>query len=236
MNIEILYEDADICVVTKPSGVTVHKDGFREEETLADWFAMAYPASAGVGEPLTLSNGTIVDRPGIVHRLDKETSGVIVLAKHQEAFLYLKDQFQNRIPKKEYRAFVWGKFKDEKGSITLPIGRSRGDFRKRSAEFGAKPPLRDAHTDYSVLKNGKEYAYLALTPKTGRMHQLRVHLKAQSHPIICDRLYAPKKECVLGFERLALHAHRLSLTLPSGKEQTFEAPLPETFVSAETLL
>lgn len=236
MNISILYEDNDVCVVDKPSGMTVHKDGKREEETLADWFVSHHPDAAGVGEPLTLSDNTVVDRPGIVHRLDKETSGVIILAKHQDAFAHLKTQFQKRTVKKTYRAFVWGAFKEEVGVIDLPIGRSRSDFRKRSAEFGAKPPLRDAKTAFTVLKNGKDYAYVELAPHTGRMHQLRVHLKAKSHPIICDSLYAAKKECALGFDRLALHAHTLSIELPSKETQMFEAPLPESFKKAEAEL
>jgi len=236
MNITILYEDDDLCVVSKPSGVTVHSDGKREEETLADWFVEKYPQARGVGEPLTLSDGTRIDRPGIVHRLDKETSGVMALAKTAGSFTHLKQQFQDRLVTKEYRAFVWGHMKDVSGSITLPIGRSRSDFRKRSAEFGAKPPLREAHTDYKILIDGSEHTYLSLTPKTGRTHQLRVHLKAISRPIVCDKLYAPQKECALGFVRLALHAFSLSLELPSGPRRIFEAPLPEDFVHAEKLL
>ncbi|XKT74593.1 MAG: RluA family pseudouridine synthase [Patescibacteria group bacterium UBA2163] len=232
-SVSIIFEDEDVCVVAKPSGMTTHKDGKRDEYTLADWFVEHYPDAQGVGEPLTLTNGTVIDRPGIVHRLDKGTSGVLVLARNQEAFTHLKAQFQDRLVEKEYRAFVWGRMKDDSGVIDKPIGRSRGDFRKRSAEFGAKPPLRDAETRYAVIARGNEHTYLTLTPKTGRMHQLRVHLKAVGNPIVCDGLYAPKKKSALGFERLALHASAITLTLPSGPQETFTAPLPKDFIEAE---
>lgn len=233
---EVLYEDADVVVVNKPAGISVHKDGMRDEETLADWFASYVPEARGVGEPLILTNGTIVDRPGIVHRLDKETSGAIILAKHQDAFLFLKHQFQERKTTKVYRAFVWGEMKETSGVIELPIGRSRTDFRRRSAERGAKPPLRDALTEWTLIAKTDEFSYVEVRPKTGRMHQIRVHFKALQHPLVADTLYAPKRPSALGFERLALHACSLSLSLPNGDTRTFEAPLPSDFVEASMLL
>lgn len=251
---EILYEDADVVVVNKPAGISVHQDGRRKakapegsspgasqgeafrEETLADWFASYVPEAEGVGEPLTLTNGVVVDRPGIVHRLDKETSGVMILAKHQDAFLFLKHQFQERKTTKIYRAFVWGEMKEASGVIELPIGRSRSDFRRRSAERGAKPPLRDALTEWALILGASEFSYVEVRPKTGRMHQIRVHFKALQHPLVADALYAPKRPSALGFERLALHARSLSLALPNGDTRTFEAPLPEDFRRAEKAL
>lgn len=233
MNIEILFENDEVCVINKPSGMSVHKDGRREEETVADWFVSHYPAAQGVGEPLMLTDGTTIERHGIVHRLDKETSGVMILAKTQDAFEKMKIQFQARSVSKIYRLFVEGEIKENTGTINKPIGRSRGNFRLRSSEFGAKPPLRDALTDFSVVVRGGGYSYVEATPKTGRMHQLRVHFKARGNPIVCDRLYMPRRECALGFSRLALHAHSLSLLLPSGENMTFTAPLPEDFLDAE---
>lgn len=203
------------------------------EETLADWFVARVPSALDVGEPLTLTNGMVVKRPGIVHRLDKPTTGVIILAKTQEAFLFLKEQFQNRKVEKTYRAFLWGEMKEEKGIISLPIGRSQSDFRKRSAERGAKEPLRDAVTEWVLLKARGGFSYIEAHPKTGRTHQLRVHFKALQHPIVSDHLYAPKRPQALGFERLALHAYFLAVTLPSGEKKTFEAPLPADFLHAE---
>ena len=240
-NIEILFESDDVCVINKPSGMSAHKDGTREEETVADWFVATYPHTKGVGEPLELNNGNVVDRPGVVHRLDKHTSGVMILAKKQEAFAHLKEQFQNRAVEKTYRLFVWGLFKEDEGVIDLPIGRSRGDFRKRSAEFGAKEPLRDAYTAYKVLKQGVEHSYIEAHPKTGRMHQLRVHFKAKGRPLVCDPLYAEKKPCgsdaSLGLSRLALHAHTLTLLWPGDTEKKqFTAPVPHDFITAEDAL
>ncbi len=236
MNIDVLFENDDVCVINKPSGVSVHKDGRREEDTVADWFVTQYPESSGVGEPLLLTDGGTVQRHGIVHRLDKETSGVMILAKTQDAFEKLKEQFQARSVSKIYRLFVSGEIQEASGVIDKAIGRSRGNFRLRSAEFGAKPPLRDAQTNFSVLARGGGYSYVEATPKTGRMHQLRVHFKARGNPIVCDRLYMPRRECALGFSRLALHAHSLAIYLPNGEPMTFTAPLPEDFKNAEQLV
>lgn len=236
MKIDILYEDDDIAAVDKPSGLMVHADGRREEMTVADWVLERYPQARDVGEPQRLSDGSTVARPGIVHRLDAETSGVLLIAKTQEGFAHLKEQFQNRTIGKEYRAFAWGVMKGDRGIIDRPIGKSRSDFRLYSAQRFARGQMRDAVTEYRVLQRGAEHTYLSLAPKTGRTHQLRVHLKAINHPIVCDALYAPKRPCALGFSRLALHAHTISFTTPSGKKISVESPLPEDFQRALTLM
>lgn len=233
MEIPIIYEDESILAVNKPAGLLVHSDGKSDEPTLVDWILEKYPALKTVGEPLILSDGAKILRPGIVHRLDKETSGVLVIAKTPEAFAHLKKQFQHREMEKTYRAFVHGRVKNDSGVIEKPIGKSRSDFRKWSAEYGARGELRDALTEYTVLKRGSEVTYLEARPKTGRTHQIRVHLKAVGHPVVCDILYAPKKKCILGFTRLALHAHTLTLTTLSGTRLKLEAPLPEDFLRAE---
>ena len=232
MDIAVIYEDDDVLVVDKPSGVMVHADGRSVEETVVDWLVARVPSARGVGESGTLPDGTEVDRSGVVHRLDRETSGVMVLAKHQTAFEHLKAQFHDRYAEKEYRAFVLGKVKEEYGTIDRPIGRSAKDFRLRSAQRGAKGTLREATTDWQRLAGNDEYTHLALFPKTGRTHQIRVHLKAINHPVVCDKLYAPEGSCALGFDRLALHAYRLTLTLLGGNKEAFEAPLPLEFTSA----
>lgn len=232
----IIYEDSDVLVINKPAGISVHKDGMREEETIADWFVAKYPEAKGVGEPLTLTNGTVVDRPGIVHRLDKETSGVMVLVKNQTAYEFLKKQFQERESVKTYRAFVWGEMKNDSGIINLPIGRSQSDFRRRSAERGAKAPLRDAETHFEVMARGGGFTEVQVKPKTGRMHQIRVHMKALQHPLVGDRLYAPRRDYALGFERVALHAESLSITLPTGERHAFEAPPPQDMAAAAATL
>lgn len=236
MEPHIIFENDSVCIIDKPSGVSVHQDGMRVESTVADWFVTQYPTAAEVGEPLVLSNGNTVHRPGIVHRLDKETSGVMVLAKTHDAFLALKEQFQTRQVKKQYRAFVWGAIKEDGGVIDKPIGRSRSDFRRRSAEFGAKPPLRDARTVFSVLRRSPQFSYVEVEPETGRMHQIRVHFKARGNPVVCDTLYLPRRECALGFSRLALHAYSLTIHMPGADTQTFVAELPPDFLAAETIM
>lgn len=210
MNINILYEDNDFLAIDKPSGISVHKDGKNKEETVADWFVEKFPSAQDVGEPFFL-NGIEIKRPGIVHRLDKETSGVMILAKNQEAHQFLKKQFQEHSVIKKYIALVYGHIKNDEGVIDKPIGRSPNDFRKKLAGRGAKGELREAVTEYKVLKRiedeeGNKYSFLELFPKTGRTHQIRVHLKFLSYPIVCDRLYASKNHCPVSIGRLALHA------------------------------
>ena len=251
MKINILYENEYILALDKPSGLLVHADGRTKEETLVDWLNQNYPNLKEVGEEQTLQNlpaqpdGKTIKRSGIVHRLDKDTSGVIVVAKTKEAYQFLKEQFQNRKVIKIYNAVVWGNFLAEKmeGIIDKPIGRSSSDFRKWSAEYGAKGELREAETEYKVLSQGenegKKFAYLEVRPKTGRTHQIRVHLKSISHPVVCDKLYGTRlinKEKCLGFDRLALHAFSIRLKLPDNTDITIESPLPPEFENALNLL
>lgn len=241
MKISVVYEDDDVLVINKPSGIRVHTDAHADDPTVVDWFLARCPEAKGVGEQQLLENGEKLERSGVVHRLDRETSGVLILAKNQPAFEHLKAQFKDRIAKKEYRAFVYGTMKDNWGTIDRAIGRSASDPRKRSAQRGAKGVMRDAQTDWELIGQSFTHAYLKLRPKTGRTHQLRVHLKALDRPIVMDPLYAPEHHRTmmdtLGFDRLALHAHMLELVLPHGEEERFIAPLPQVFeIAAENLL
>ena len=235
-NIQIVHEDEHILVINKPAGLVVHGDGRTEEASLSDWIVENYPALKDVGEPWTNQEGKVIPRPGIVHRLDRDTSGIMVIAKTQETFEFLKEQFQERGVKKTYRAFVYDAFKEMDGEIDRPIGKSKSDFRKWSAQPGSRGVQREAHTAWEVLgavtENNKNYTYLELRPTTGRTHQLRVHLKAIHHPIVGDALYAPKRGNALGFKRLALHAHTLTIPTDGGEPQTFTAELPDDFKTA----
>ncbi len=239
MDIKILYEDEYVLALNKPSGILVHSDGKSKEKTLSDWVRENYPTLKDVGEPQTLINGEVVTRPGIVHRLDRDTSGVIIVAKTKEAHAFLKGQFQNREVQKIYHAVVHGKFSEDKlqGVIDKPIGRSTTGT-KWSAEFGAKGEMREALTEYRVvgqqdMDNKYQFAYLEVMPKTGRTHQIRVHLKSISHPVICDKVYGTKDTFEIGqkigFSRLALHAYSISLKLPNNTFIKIDAPLPEEF-------
>jgi 23S rRNA pseudouridine1911/1915/1917 synthase len=236
MEPEILFEDNYLLVVNKPSGLMVHPDGKHTEPTLTDWLLVQYPQLKGVGESLTLSNGMVIDRPGIVHRLDRETSGVMVVAKNQETFLELKEKFKSREVEKVYNAFLYGTLPEARGVINKPIGKSTQDFRKFSAQRGARGALREAVTQYEVLCASGRHSFVEMRPKTGRTHQLRVHAKAIHHPVVGDTLYAPNHPPALGFTRLALHAHTLTIPMRDGSSRTFEAPLPEDFLHALALL
>ncbi len=230
---EIIYQDKNVLVINKPAGLAVHSDGHRAELTLADWVAGRFPEAVEVGEPMTLPDGRVVVRPGIVHRLDKDTSGVMIVALNQPTFLWLKEQFQNRQVEKTYRAILYGQFSDptKEQTIDLPIGRSLKDPRVRVASQKAASTLREAVTVFRVIETIGEYSYVEAKPKTGRTHQLRAHFKAVQHPIICDNLYAPGKACPPGLTRQALHAFRLKVVLPGGEEKEFEAPLPADMVA-----
>jgi 23S rRNA pseudouridine1911/1915/1917 synthase len=229
----VLWEDEDIAALYKPAGLMVHSDGKSTEKTLCDFIVEKWPQTKDVGEPLKLANGTEIPRPGIVHRLDRETSGVLVIAKTKEAHAHLKEQFQGREAKKIYRAFTYGKMKELHGSINLPLGRSKGDFRQFAHPPRARGEMREALTYFTTLEAKKDFSYLELQPKTGRTHQIRAHLKAIQHPVVCDRVYAKSKAPALGFERVALHAWKLTFSDLSGKEITIEAPLPSDFIEAE---
>jgi 23S rRNA pseudouridine1911/1915/1917 synthase len=235
-SIKIIYEDTDVLVIHKPVGMLVHADGGDATDTVVAWLLQEHPEAVGVGEEQRTSKGVLVDRSGVVHRLDRDTSGVLVLAKHQEAYVHLKAQFHDRLVKKEYRAFVYGAVRERWGTIDRPIGRSAKDWRIRSAQHGAKGELRDAVTNWECIGTGQYegelFSYLKLMPKTGRMHQLRVHLKAIDRPIVGDMLYAPsyiEQSNNLDLTRLALHAHVLECTLPSGATERFIDPVPPEF-------
>jgi len=232
MKISVIYEDENILAVNKPAGIAVHPDGRTKEYTLSDWVAENYPSIRGVGEPIKLTHGGEIPKHGIVHRLDRDTSGVMIIAKNQEAFLFFKKQFQDRMVKKTYHAIVYGRVKEKKGVIDKPIGKSRSDFRQWSAEAGARGTLREATTEYELLKSTKDFSYLSLHPKTGRTHQIRVHLKAIGHPILCDKLYASKRPCSGGLGRMALHAFSISINTPNSTHITIEAPVPGDFEGA----
>jgi len=232
MKIKILYEDKDILVIDKPSGISVHPDGRSKEKTITDWFIKNYPKAKNVGESIFV-DGKEIKKPGIVHRLDKETSGALLLIKNQKAYELLKDQFKNREIRKVYNAIVCGFMKDERGVIRKSIGRSPNDFRKRLAGRGARGELREAITEYSVLKRFEDkknkFTYLEVRPKTGRTHQIRVHMKFINHPVANDSLYNPNKPYPKGLDRLALHARSIEFKDLKGNIVKIQSSLPKEF-------
>ncbi len=227
--ISILYEDDDILVVDKPTGLVVHPAPGHPDGTLVNALLHHIPDLAGISGEL---------RPGIVHRLDKDTSGVMVVAKHERALRMLQSQFKARQIEKEYIALIEGQIKEDRGTIDEPIGRDPNN-RKRMATFkspDASTQARAAITEFTVIgrftiplhtDQGRGNFTLVLAhPITGRTHQIRVHFAARGHPIVGDPIYGLKPQRIQ-VPRLFLHATNLRLRVPrTGDFQTFHAPLP----------
>ncbi len=240
---QIIKEDNDFLVINKPAGLIVHSDGRTDEPTLCDFILEKYPEIKDVGEPLVIKNEKTSEeikiyRPGIVHRLDRDTSGVMVIARNLKSFEHLKKQFQDRKIEKTYNAFVYGNIKEDSLLINEPIGRSKKNFRQWLAGFRARGELREAVTEIKVLKRSvdKSVTFIEAKPKTGRTHQIRVHLKHIYHPIVCDEIYAPDRDSFLGFNRTALHAKNLSFIDLNNNNVAFEAPYPDDFDRAISLI
>jgi 23S rRNA pseudouridine1911/1915/1917 synthase len=231
----VLSETSDVLILNKPAGLIVHSDGRTVEPSVAEWVAEKYPTLADVGEPWVSPQGESVRVCGVVHRLDRTTSGVLLVAKTPEMFLYLKGEFKARRVEKMYHALVYGNVKGESGRIVAEIARTSTPPKRWYAKSREESHLRAAITDWRVLKRfetgGEPVTYLELSPKTGRTHQLRVHLASIGHPIIGDHLYAEGKPTLFGFTRPALHAYCISLTLDGAREM-FTAPLPQDFEDA----
>lgn len=229
--IEILYEDEHILAINKPAGLIVHSDGRSDELTVVDWILKERPEIKGVGEAITQSDGSTIDRSGIVHRIDRDTSGVLLIAKNQESFQYLKHKFKDREMKKVYVAFVHGIPKETRGIIKRDIKRSKTDFRKYTSYTG-RGVSRPAETQYRVVNSMKGVSLVEMRPKTGRTHQLRVHFASIGHPIVGDALYGKGRESKLGFGRLALHAQSISFVDQNDKAICIESQLPKDFKKA----
>lgn len=216
IKLNIIYEDSQVIVIDKPAGLTVHPGAGQPRGTLVNGLVFFYPEIKNVGSPL---------RPGIVHRLDKDTSGLMVVARTQAAYHSLRRQFEDRSVEKVYLGLAAGRFKDKKGIIDLPVGRHPAERQKMSVK-SRKP--RVAITRYEVLREFKHSTLLALKPLTGRTHQLRVHLSALGHPLLGDSRYGQtdEKKRKPG-SRLFLHAFELSFEHPVKKERLkFRCPLP----------
>jgi 23S rRNA-/tRNA-specific pseudouridylate synthase len=281
-------------IVHPPIAPETVKDEKKMGEAITDWILENYPETRDVGEPMRIKNPqvkshkvhkvkseqnfqlstfnfTTIPRPGIVHRLDRQTSGVLLVAKTQKAHQFLKSQFINREIKKVYLAIVSGFVKADHGTVDKPIGRSPSDPRRRLSGRGAKGTLREAVTEYKVLKRftsprlpiggqasptppvlplsgeeirfppdkgehkgvqgeGEKFTLLEIHPKTGRTHQIRVHMKYLNHPVACDTLYSPNGSCPHGMSRMALHAKSIEFKNTNGETMKVESPIPIEFV------
>lgn len=233
---KILFEDDNYLIIDKPAGMLVHSDGRTKGDSVTDWLSKKYPALENVGGEVEVQHGEPVKRWGLVHRIDRETSGILVIAKNQIAFDDLQEKFQNRKVKKTYYAFVYGRVTIDHQVVDLPIGRSKTDFRRWSTGTDARGNMREAVTEYRVIHKTNEATFVEVMPKTGRTHQIRVHMRAVGNPIVCDSVYAPLRKGVLGFERLALHAKSISFKNLSGEPILVSAPYPADFVKALGIL
>lgn len=220
--LDILYQDEDIAVVIKPSGMVVHPANGNESHTLVNALMHHITDLSGIGGEM---------RPGIVHRLDKDTSGLLLIAKNDDAHVGLSAQLQKRQMEKHYRAVVEGQMKAESGTIDTPIGRSQKDRKRMAVDVHGRPSL----THFQLLENFKQSAYLDVHIITGRTHQIRVHMASIHHPVAGDTLYGFQKG--ISVPRLMLHAYSLSFTHPKTNEpMAFIAPLPQLFESTLMML
>lgn len=212
--LDIVYEDDDVIVINKPQGMVVHPAPGHDEHTLVN--ALLYHC------PLSTINGTF--RPGIVHRIDKDTSGLLMVAKNDKAHRSLAKQLKDKTNIREYVALVHGRIAEDEGTINAPIGRSLKDRKKQAVVKDG----RNAVTHFEVLKRYRDYTLVKCILETGRTHQIRVHMKYIGHPLVGDPLYGPKKT-IKGNGQF-LHAGKLGFVHPmTEKLLIFEAPLPKIF-------
>ncbi len=218
--LDIVYEDDDLIVIDKPAGMVVHPAAGHFSGTLVNAVLAHAPDLEGVGDE---------KRPGIVHRLDKDTSGLIVVAKNDRAHRHLQAQFKDRLAQKLYLALVVGHPPTPVGRIEAPIGRDPKNRQRMAVLHEGDPTAREAVTEYRTREMFKLFTLLEAEPKTGRTHQIRVHLSFLGCPLAGDTLYASRRSAGIklpGLNRHFLHAARLTLQLPSGPTRTFESPLP----------
>jgi len=236
-NYQTIFENKDFLIINKPAGLLVHGANHIKEPTLVDQLLKKYPSIAKVGEDPA--------RPGIMHRLDKQVSGLMIIAKTQNAFDHLKKQFQQRQIIKIYTVLVYGKIDKDEGEINFPIRRSSKGHKMAALPLTTKGnPTKEgkrAITKFEVIKRFINYTLLKVQIKTGRTHQIRVHLSAYGHPVVGDDLYGTKKtkernsylrkQEKLSLNKILLVATKLSFTDLEGRQQTFIINLPEELVN-----
>ena len=225
--LQIIFEDDNILVIDKPAGVVVNSVESYKGLTLQDLI------KEKINVAKVLEDSEFRQRSGIVHRIDKETSGIVLVAKNETAFLHLKNQFLRRTIEKEYKAVVCGKVEFENIEINAPIGRNPNNFIKMAIVSDGKQSLTLVTRESERVFGEYTYTSVTVYPKTGRTHQIRVHLASIKHPVAGDPLYAGKSLYALSFEifkRMMLHAYKISFQSPTSNEVVaFESPLPKGF-------
>lgn len=229
MHIPVIFEDNDILVINKPSGIVVHPFDFSEEETLLDFLLTTAPESFKIQNTITLQDGRTINLGGIVHKLDRDTSGVMVIAKNEQIFTDLKQQFRDHTADKIYNAVVQGIVEKTIFTIDAPLGRNKKDYKQTVNPSNPRGELRDAVTEVKVLTRNQTTTLIELTPKTGRTHQLRAHMSYIGHPIVGDKAYGS----TIDSPRIMLHARSLTVQLGVIKE-TFTCDIPPDFYKENT--
>jgi 23S rRNA pseudouridine1911/1915/1917 synthase len=228
---KIIFQNNDFIVVDKPVGMAVHVGVGTSEKTLVDFLLEEFSEIKNVGDAPEI-------RPGIVHRLDKETSGVMIVARNQKTFEYLKDLFKSRKIEKKYLALVHGKLKVKVGQVEGEMGRSKKDFRKQALVRGKISVRKERYslTHFKVKYEFEKNTLLEVFPKTGRMHQIRVHLHSVGHPIVGDKKYTfkeylPRRQAGKNIDapRMFLHAASISFIGSDNKKHFFESEVPKEF-------
>ena len=222
MEIKTIYEDEDLLVVDKPARVIVFPEGNSTEKTLINYLMEKKPELGQAGQP---------PRFGVVHRLDKDTSGILLIAKTTEALIFFQKQFKNREVEKKYVCLVEGAIKEDSGSIKTLLARSPNDPRKQKVYLETDPhpdSAREAISEWKVLQRYQDFTLLEVKIKTGRRHQIRCHLSYLQHPIAGDKLYSFKNSKIPdGLKRQFLHSAHLKIQLPSGEIKEFKSDLTE---------
>lgn len=224
MNIPTLFENTHFIVIDKPSGLVVHPFDHSTEETLLDFLQTHAPETFLINNNKTLLDGRTINLGGLVHKLDRDTRGVLVVAKTQDAFNELTHAFASHAITKTYHALVEGIVQEDTLTIDAPLGRNKKDYKQTAFPKNPRGELRHALTSLRVLHRNTTTTLVELTPKTGRTHQLRAHMTYIGHPIVGDVAYGS----ATASSRIMLHAHTLTFTL-FGVPYTFEAPSPFTF-------
>jgi 23S rRNA pseudouridine1911/1915/1917 synthase len=235
----IIFEDAWFMAVNKPAGWVVNRAESVRDVTIQDWLETQFAPLYSL--PQSLANKTFLDRSGIAHRLDKDTSGVLLVAKNPQSLAKAMDLFKRRKMTKQYTALVHGKVEPKKGFVRLPMARNIYN----RAQFSIDPLGKTAHTDYILVayylkpdldQHNSNYSLLSLAPKTGRTHQIRVHCKYIGHPLVADALYTSKNQLPIDLTwcpRHFLHAGKLAFVHPeTNQEVSFDAPLPEDLLTS----
>lgn len=224
MTPSIIFEDENLLIINKPSGIVVHPFDHSTEKTLIDFLEASHPEIFTIDNSITLQDGRIINLGGTLHKIDRETSGVMVFAKDKSTFDDLQQQFRNHTIEKTYYAIVEGIPEQTEFTIDAPLGRNKKDYKQIAYPENPRGELRQAITKAHILANKNGTSLVELHPKTGRTHQLRAHMAYIGHPILGDKAYGSS----IKSPRIKLHAQAIKFTLFEN-EYCFEVPIPEDF-------